>query len=77
MSFYGNKVNVIEEIILDRYDLFRKHHLITHITTNLDVEDIKEKYGERVLSRMYEMFNFIILGGDKNATDRRMNKPKM
>ena len=28
MSYYGNKLNVMEEILLDRYDHFVKHGLI-------------------------------------------------
>ncbi len=59
---YGNKRNVFEQIILDRYD----NHLPfdqTHITSNLTPEMVKERYGERVSSRMREMFNLIELTG--------------
>lgn len=56
---FGNEVNVMEEILLSRYD--RKNFLAnkTHITTNLSADEIEEYYGARVRSRMREMFNFI------------------
>jgi DNA replication protein DnaC len=52
---YGNEANVMSEIILSRYE--SKHP--SHITTNLSMDQIEEFYGERVRSRMREMFNLI------------------
>lgn len=63
---YGNKKNVFEQILLDRYDNGLPYHE-THITSNLSPEMIKERYGDRVVSRMREMFNIIELKG----SDRR------
>jgi DNA replication protein DnaC len=63
---FGNKRNVFEQILLDRYDNGLPFHE-THITSNLSPEMIKERYGERVVSRMREMFNIIELKGN----DRR------
>ncbi len=71
-SYYGNKVNVMGEILTDRYELFLKHGLITHLTTNLDFDELEEIYGNRVLSRMKQMFNFVVLGGSKDSKDRRI-----
>ncbi|NLR66911.1 cell division protein ZapE [Chitinophaga varians] len=64
---YGNQVNVMAEIILNRYDNQQTpwHH--THITTNLTAAEIEQYYGTRVKSRMREMFNMITLDGE----DRR------
>lgn len=40
--------------------------LKTHITTNLPLSKIEELYGDRVMSRMFEMFNFIeVIGKDR------------
>lgn len=72
MNHYGNKMNVMAELLLDRYEHFLKYGLITHLTTNLDLKDIERFYGNRVLSRMHQMFNFISLGGNKDASDRRI-----
>ena len=72
MAYYGNTVNVMQEILLDRYEHFVRNGLLTHLTTNLDLNEIEAVYGSRVASRMHEMFNFVMLGGDKNAKDRRV-----
>lgn len=72
--YYGHTVNVMEEILLDRYEHFMKHGLLTHITTNKDLNELEALYGSRVISRMHEMFNFMVLGGEKNSTDRRIPK---
>ena len=72
MAYYGNTVNVMQEILLDRYEHFVRNGLQTHLTTNLDLSEIDSVYGTRVASRMHEMFNFVMLGGDKNAKDRRI-----
>lgn len=65
---FGNEMNVMAEILQDRYEIFRKYGARTHATTNLTTEELKEKYGDRVLSRLYEMCNFIQLG---KKIDRR------
>lgn len=65
---FGNELNVMAEIILNRYDS-RVGIGKTHITTNLAAESIKSEYGPRVASRMREMFNVIEF--NVNAPDRR------
>lgn len=42
---------------------------MTNITTNLNAVELEEKYGERVRSRMREMFNLISFSS--NITDKR------
>lgn len=59
VSNYGNTVNVVGEFIIRRYDTKIK----TFTTTNLDPKTLKSFYGDRVYSRMREMFNFIAVGG--------------
>jgi hypothetical protein len=63
---FGNKSNVMAEVILKRYAAGLKFDM-THITTNLTADALKETYGPRVWSRMMEMFNVVELRG----TDRR------
>ncbi len=48
--------------ILSRYDHFISQKMITHITTNLDSQDIEEVYGLRVRSRLREMCNVVCFG---------------
>lgn len=57
-KFYGKDANVMAEIILNRYDK-ELPNIMTHITTNLSVKEIEDKYGSRVTDRMREMFNLI------------------
>jgi hypothetical protein len=64
IKFYGTQINWFEEFIL-KYHLtdINFNHLI--ITTNLGGEEIENKYGYRVRSRLREMFNEIyIIGND-------------
>jgi hypothetical protein len=70
LKYYGNDCNVMAEIFLSRYDLFVNRKMLTHITTNLSSSEIEELYGERVRSRMREMFNLIAFS--ESAKDKRM-----
>ncbi len=66
---FGNECNVMAEILLSRYDLFISKGIPTHLTTNLSASEIEEKYGNRVRSRMREMFNLVAF--DKESGDKR------
>lgn len=65
-NYMGNRTNVMEEIILSRYQNSQPHYY-SHFTTNLSGEEIEKIYGARVRSRLREMCNTIILPG----SDRR------
>jgi energy-coupling factor transporter ATP-binding protein EcfA2 len=69
LKYYGNECNTMAEILLTRYDLFISQKLITHVTTNLNSSEIEENYGNRVRSRMREMFNLISF--DNSSIDKR------
>lgn len=56
-SYYGNKINVIQEILENRYN----NNLLTHFTSNLDLSLIGEKYGDRVFSRIHDSINIIVM----------------
>jgi len=66
---YGRDCNVIGEILLSRYELFLATKIKTHATTNLNAEELEERYGNRVRSRMRELFNLIAF--DITAWDKR------
>jgi len=57
---YGVALNAMQDIILSRYD----YRLITHLTTNINADDMREMYGERVTSRLREMCNIIQFSPD-------------
>jgi len=59
IKYFGNECNVLAEVLLSRYDLFTSRKLITHITTNLSATEIESFYGNRLRSRLREMFNLI------------------
>lgn len=68
MKYFGNEANVMEEIMQNVYDKPEMRRKI-YITTNLTADDLNNDYGIRVVSRMREMFNVIIL--PETAPDRR------
>lgn len=43
---------------------------LTHVTTNLNAEELESRYGNRVRSRMRQMFNLIAF--DKESKDKRL-----
>lgn len=69
LKFYGNECNIMAEIILSRYDQFINRKLLTHITTNLSATEVEAFYGNRVRSRMRELFNLIAF--NRTSTDKR------
>lgn len=69
LKYYGNECNVMAEILLSRYDIYISKKIQTHITTNLSASEIETYYGNRVRSRMRQMFNLIAY--DKTIKDKR------
>ena len=67
--YFGTQCNVMEEILLRRYDQFISKRILTHATTNLSASELEDRYGNRVRSRMREMFNLVAF--DKSASDKR------
>jgi len=59
---FGNKMNVLEEIFLTRYEANVPFHL-THFTTNLNPKEIETRYGDRFRDRLKETCNWLILDG--------------
>ena len=66
---YGNECNVLAEILLDRYDRFVTHQMLTHLTSNLNAPELETLYGDRLRSRLREMCN--VLSFPAAAPDRR------
>jgi len=70
--YFGRDCNVMGEVLLSRYELFlqTKGKVKTHATTNLNAEELEELYGNRVRSRMRDIFNLIAF--NKNTKDKRI-----
>jgi len=67
VKHYGNCLDVVSHILSQRY----AKRLLTFGTTNYPVNILEKKYDDRIVSRMYALFNFITL----NCRDfRRINK---
>ena len=62
-KIYGNDVNSMAEILLARYNRYQSGGEITHVTSNVAPHECSEVYGDRVGSRMFEMFNHVYLDG--------------
>lgn len=59
---FGNKMNVLEEIFLTRYEA-NIPFTMTHFTTNLNPKEIEERYGDRFRDRLKETCNWLVLNG--------------
>lgn len=70
LKYYGNECNIMAEILLSRYDQFVAKKLITHLTTNLSASEIESSYGNRIRSRMRELFNLIAF--ENSVKDKRV-----
>jgi energy-coupling factor transporter ATP-binding protein EcfA2 len=68
--FFGQDSNVLGEILLSRHDLLINKKIKTHVTTNLSATELEERYGQRVRSRMKNLFNLVTFG--KSNFDKRM-----
>jgi DNA replication protein DnaC len=66
---FGKDCNVMGEILLSRYDLFLQRKIRTHATTNLNAQELEERYGNRVRSRMRQLFNLIAF--NQESVDKR------
>lgn len=56
-SHYKNERNVMEQLLRARYD--ELPFFMTHITTNLDFDQLKDLYGGSIVDRFRQMFNLI------------------
>ena len=61
---YGTEINVGVDALTQRHQLYTNKGYLTFATTNLNAEMIGKKYGKRIESRIYEMFNFIGVKGE-------------
>ncbi len=61
--FVYGKQDIFIRILENRYNEFITKGTKTYITSNLSIEDIKKRYGERVEDRFIQMFNLLELVG--------------
>jgi DNA replication protein DnaC len=59
VKHYGNCLDVVSHILSQRYS----KRLLTFGTTNYPVKILEQKYDDRIVSRIYALFNFIEMKG--------------
>ena len=69
VKHFGTQTNAMGQVILMRYNLFQTRQVLTHFTSNLTADQIEKHYGERVRSRLREMYNWIQYNAD--SKDKR------
>lgn len=60
---FGTKINVIEQLLSIRYNLFSRYGTLTHATSNKYPTEMANVYDSRIADRFKELFNFIELNG--------------
>jgi hypothetical protein len=56
---FGAREDVIAKVIFDRHEIWREKGVMTHFTTNLDVETLQRRYDDRIMRRLREMCAFV------------------
>lgn len=64
VKHYGTEINVIEQLLSLRYNIYKRYGTLTHASTNLFPSILSETYDKRITDRMVEMFNVIELKGN-------------
>lgn len=70
-KYYGENMEAFEKLIQIRYNDYRDFGVVTHFTTNLNKKQMLERYGERIISRLKEMCEIIILDGKDDMRNLR------
>lgn len=64
-KIFGTPFNeIITSLMMIRYEIFTGMGKLTHITTNMDTEELKNIYDPILIDRFKEMFNIIELKGE-------------
>jgi len=62
-SDYGERVQLADMLIKDRYSAYKNFGLLTHITTNQNLESLKQIMSPSAYDRLIEMNHFINIHG--------------
>ncbi len=63
INHFGNQYNIMELLILSRYEAYTKYRKLTFFSSNLYPKQLKQTYNERIIERLREMCNIIELTG--------------
>jgi DNA replication protein DnaC len=60
---YGTSLDtVIDEFLYARYEIYQQQNIKYHLTSNLNVDDFKKRFGNRLIDR-FKSFNILIFDG--------------
>lgn len=63
-KYYGTSINqVINSLMMRRYEIFQKFGTVTHITSNFNPKQLK-CFDDATIDRLKEMFNFVEWHGE-------------
>lgn len=61
---YGTSLDsVIDEYLYARYEIYQQYFIKYHMTSNLTVKELKERFGDRLIDR-FKSFNVLVLTGE-------------
>lgn len=63
VNHFGNQYNIMELLILARYEALTKYRKLTFFSSNLYPKQLKQIYNERIIDRLREMCNIIEITG--------------
>ena len=64
IKVFGTDVNELLEMFwMKRYEIYTDYNKLTHITANIDLQDIFKNHSPKVVDRFKEMFQFEKLAG--------------
>lgn len=63
VKHFGTQLNVIEQLLSLRYNIFTRYGILTHATSNKYPSEMEAIYDKRIADRLVEMFNIIELTG--------------
>ena len=63
VKVYGSDP-IINDMLIERYKAFTLHRSFTIFAANLSLEELQAKYSERIVSRLYEMCEFVLFAGE-------------
>jgi DNA replication protein DnaC len=70
LNEFGTKREVIDSIIQRRTREFEEFGARTHISTNLSLNQLQERYGKRFVSRLNQICHIVVLKGEDRREDK-------
>jgi len=66
LKHYGTEIKFMDRFVDERYRLLKRNGAITHGSSNFELKELKLQYSPQTFSRMFELFNFIVLTDTKD-----------